>query len=174
MITYMKQEKHFIVDVLFVLALFAVFTVSALALVYIGADVYQHTVQDMSTNYETRTSVSYVTEKIRKCDSILSNGESSVRLSTLSGAPAIELVQEVDGVLYSTYLYLYDGYLKELFMRKDASLGGNELDAGENIMPLKSFSVTADTSRLLSISMVTADDSVKNILISTHCNAFSN
>ena len=42
------QEKHFIVDILFVLALFGVFAVSALALVTIGADVYQHTVEDMS------------------------------------------------------------------------------------------------------------------------------
>ena len=41
---HQKQEKHFIVDILFVLALFGVFAVSALALVTIGADVYQHTV----------------------------------------------------------------------------------------------------------------------------------
>ena len=43
-----NQEKHFIVDILFVLALFGVFAVSALALVTIGADVYQHTVEDIS------------------------------------------------------------------------------------------------------------------------------
>ena len=42
---HQKQEKHFIVDILFVLALFGVFAVSALALVTIGADVYQHTVE---------------------------------------------------------------------------------------------------------------------------------
>ena len=41
-----NQEKHFIVDILFVLALFGVFAVSALALVTIGADVYQHTVEE--------------------------------------------------------------------------------------------------------------------------------
>ena len=54
----MKQEHSFIVDVLFVLALFGVFAISALVLVTIGADVYQHTVQDMSANYEPRTAVS--------------------------------------------------------------------------------------------------------------------
>ena len=47
---HQKQEKHFIVDILFVLALFGVFAVSALALVTIGADVYQHTVEDMGVN----------------------------------------------------------------------------------------------------------------------------
>ena len=35
---HQKQEKHYIVDILFVLALFGVFAVSALALVTIGAD----------------------------------------------------------------------------------------------------------------------------------------
>ena len=63
-----NQEKHFIVDILFVLALFGVFAVSALALVTIGADVYQHTVEDMSVNYESRTAVSYILEKVRQND----------------------------------------------------------------------------------------------------------
>ena len=63
---HQKQEKHFIVDILFVLALFGVFAVSALALVTIGADVYQHTVEDMGVNYESRTAVSYIMEKVRK------------------------------------------------------------------------------------------------------------
>ena len=60
------QEKHFIVDILFVLALFGVFAVSALSLVTIGADVYQHTVEDMSVNYDSRTAVSYIMEKVRQ------------------------------------------------------------------------------------------------------------
>ena len=62
------QEKHFIVDILFVLALFGVFAVSALSLVTIGADVYQHTVEDMSVNYDSRTAVSYIMEKVRQSD----------------------------------------------------------------------------------------------------------
>lgn len=65
---HQKQEKHYIVDILFVLALFGVFAVSALALVTIGADVYQHTVEDMGVNYESRTAVSYIMEKVRQND----------------------------------------------------------------------------------------------------------
>ena len=63
---HQKQEKHFIVDILFVLALFGVFAVSALALVTIGADVYQHTVEDMGVNYERRTAVSYIWKMFRR------------------------------------------------------------------------------------------------------------
>ena len=100
----MKQEKHFIVDILFVLALFGVFAVSALSLVTIGADVYQHTVEDMSVNYESRTAVSYITEKVRQNDAA-----DSILLTTLENVPALCMVSQLDGDTYCTYLYLYDG-----------------------------------------------------------------
>ena len=114
----MKQEKTFIVDVLFVLALFGVFTISALMLVTVGADVYRHTVEDMSRNYETRTSVAYITEKIRQNDVSLPEqySEQSISIGTLSDCPALTLTQDINGELYCTYLYLHDGYLKELLM----------------------------------------------------------
>ena len=68
-----NQEKRHIVDILFVLALFAVFAFSALVLVILGANIYKSTVSSMSRNFESRTAGSYITEKIRQsdvCDSI--------------------------------------------------------------------------------------------------------
>ena len=115
---HQKQEKHFIVDILFVLALFGVFAVSALALVTIGADVYQHTVEDMGVNYESRTAVSYIMEKVRQNDTA-----DSIFLTDLENVPALCMLSEIDEETYCTYLYLYDGHLKELFMREGASLG---------------------------------------------------
>ena len=63
-----KQERNHIVDVLFVLALFVVFTLSALVLVILGANVYRQTVSYMDENYEARTAYSYLTEKVRQND----------------------------------------------------------------------------------------------------------
>ena len=91
----MKQQKNFIVDILFVLALFGVFTFSALMLITIGAEVYRRTTSDMSNNYEIRTSVSYITEKIRQND--LSCGPENVTISEFSGINALTLSQDVDG-----------------------------------------------------------------------------
>ena len=124
---HQKQEKHFIVDILFVLALFGVFAVSALALVTIGADVYQHTVEDMGVNYESRTA-------------------------------------------YCTYLYLYDGHLKELFMREGASLGGQVLPAGTDIMDLQEFSLSYASDDLIRISLRTASGEDHTFYIHVHCN----
>ena len=167
----MKQEHSFIVDVLFVLALFGVFAISALVLVTIGADVYQHTVQDMSANYETRTAVSYLTEKVHQNDITSAEGESNACITTLNGTPALMLSQEVNEEVYSTYLYLYDGYLKELFMQQNNSLGGNALEAGVNIMELDSFHLQQMNSNLLSIEMATRQGESYQIYVSTHCNA---
>ncbi len=161
----MKQEKHFIVDILFVLALFGVFAVSALTLVTIGADVYQHTVTDMSINYESRTAVSYITEKIRQNDM-----EDGICLTTLEDVPALCMRSRVDEDIYCTYLYLYDGYLKELFMKQGASLGGQILPAGTDILQLKNLTMDYAASHLIRISLQTPSGEQHTFYIRLHCN----
>ncbi len=160
-----KQEKHFIVDILFVLALFGVFAVSALALVTIGADVYQHTVEDMSVNYESRAAVSYIMEKVRQNDTA-----DSVSLTTLEDVPALCMLSRIGGDTYCTYLYLYDGHLKELFMREDASLGGQILPAGTDIMELQEFSLSYAKNDLIQVSLRTASNAAHTFYIHVHCN----
>ena len=60
-----KQDKH-IVDVLFVIGLFCIFALSSFFLISIGANIYRKTVAHMDENFNTRTSLSYVVEKIRQ------------------------------------------------------------------------------------------------------------
>lgn len=166
----MKQERRFIVDILFVLALFGVFAVSALILVTIGADVYQHTVQDMNCNYETRTAISYLTEKVRQNDIYSDENNNGICLTTLDDTPALMLTQNYEDTEYCTYLYLHEGYLKELFMQKGYSLGGSTLDAGVNIMALDTLHMEQITSSLLSVEMTTTEGGCHQIYVSTHCN----
>lgn len=163
----MKTQKNFIVDILFVLALFAVFTLSALMLVSIGAEVYRHTTKDMSGNYESRTSISYITEKIRQNDNIIS--EKNIGITAISGKQALILAQEIEGEIYYTYLYLFDGYLKELFVQSDTYLEEELLAAGHNIIPLNEFRLEQPKNDLFSIKLTTTDGEVHHIYVSTHC-----
>ena len=165
----MKQERHFVVDILFVLALFAVFTVSALVLVTIGANVYQHTVQDMSRNYDSRTAMAYITEKVRQSDRLLTSGQPAVKLGTLENQPALILTDEIDGDEYVTYLYLYNGWLKELYIRQDSYPGENIAEAGQNIMKLQSLEYRQTAENLLTVSMTTPDGETKQLYLSLHC-----
>lgn len=161
-----NQEKHFIVDILFVLALFGVFAVSALALVTIGADVYQHTVEDMGVNYESRTAVSYIMEKVRQNDTA-----GSISLTTLEDVPALRMLSRVEDETYCTYLYLYDGHLKELFMREGASLGGQVTPAGTDIMELKDLALSYAGENLIQVSLQTASGESHTFYVHIHCNA---
>lgn len=165
----MKQERRFIVDVLFVLALFGVFAVSALVLVTIGADVYRHTVQDMSRNYDARTAIAYMTEKVRQNNTLLSDGTPAVTLSSVSGEPALVLTEEVDGQAYDTCLYYHDGYLKELYMRRGAYLGEDMLDAGQNILELSDLTFETVSQNLLSVTMTTSDGKERQLFLSVRC-----
>ena len=158
------QEKHFIVDILFVLALFGVFAVSALALVTIGADVYQHTVEDMSVNYDSRTAVSYITEKVRQSDT-----SDSISLTTLEDVPALCMLSRIDDEAYCTYLYLYDGHLKELFMRDGTSLGGQVLPAGTDIMELQDFTLSYAEDDLICVSLRTSSGEDHTFYVHMHC-----
>lgn len=106
-----KQTNHHMVDILFTLALFCVFAASALFVVIIGAGVYKSTVQKMNENYNTRTSLAYVTEKIRQNDT-----ENGVAIGELEGSPALILSQQYDNISLKTYIYRDEGYLKELFI----------------------------------------------------------
>lgn len=164
----MHQEKRFIVDVLFVLALFGLFAVSALMLVTVGADVYKHTVDDMSSNYETRVSVSYIAEKIRQNDSVTLPENGSISIALLGDAPALLLEQEINEEIYNTYLYFHQGYLKELLVRKGSFIGENSLTAGQEIMALSSFSISQVSEGLLSISLTTTDGIAKELFIYLH------
>ena len=64
---FAKRNKS-IVDFLFILALFGAFAITALFVVLFGAQIYKNTVSNMNTNFEKRTAMSYLTEKIRSHD----------------------------------------------------------------------------------------------------------
>ena len=109
----MKQfgiQKGHVVDFLFTLALFCVFAASALMVVIIGANVYRQTVDRMNGNYDSRTSLTYLTEKIRQNDAA-----DAVKISSVGESPALVLSQWAGGQTYETWIYVYDGYLREVF-----------------------------------------------------------
>ena len=102
---FAKRNKS-VVDFLFILALFGAFAITALFVVLFGARIYKSTVSNMDTNYEKRTAMSYITEKMRSHD-YTGGAEVSDENSVL------KLYQNIDDRSYVTYLFLKDGYLKE-------------------------------------------------------------
>lgn len=106
----------------------------------------------MSINFTQRTAYSYVTEKIRQNDTY-----DAVSVGELRGTPALILTQQINGESYSTYLYFYEGYLKELFIRKDSFAGTDILSAGQDIMALSSFTAEEAEKGLIKLTIDTGD-----------------
>ena len=145
-----KQEKH-IIDVLFVIGLFCIFALSSIFLISIGANIYSKTVTHMDENFHTRTSLSYVAEKIRQADR-----KGAVSVGTFEGNPAVILTSETNGTEYRTYLYEYHGMLKELMERSDLSLSAS---AGQDIMEMEQFELMAVNDHLIRCTLKTPKES---------------
>lgn len=136
----LQSENHHMIDLLFTLALFCVFAASALFVVIIGADVYKSTVQQMEDNYSVRTSLSYVTEKIRQNDA-----GGGALVGELDGIPALILTQELESGTLTTYIYEYEGYLTELFISPGVTARAKD---GQPILEVASFEIECVSSSL--------------------------
>ena len=145
------NSRH-IVDVLFVLTLFGVFAVSALMIVTIGANVYKKTVANMNNNFTERTAYSYAMEKIRQNDCY-----DMISVEEIDGIPALAFTQTNGEEEFCTYLYLYEGSLKELFVRKDSFSGSNILSAGQDIMPMSAFTLDDTEDGLIRLVLDTGN-----------------
>lgn len=131
---FTKRNKS-IVDMLFLLALFGVFLISALFIVLFGARIYKKTANDMDTNFTARTSVAYITEKIHRND--IATG---ISVENDDAGSMLALHQFTDYGSYITYLYYDNGYLREITLSEDMPL---DKAAGTEVLELNAFSVEA-------------------------------
>ncbi|MCR5672274.1 MAG: DUF4860 domain-containing protein [Lachnospiraceae bacterium] len=141
---FAKRNKS-IVDFLFILALFGAFAITALFVVLFGARIYESTVANMNTNYEKRTAMSYITEKIRSHDYTDGIAVADDDDEDADAGSVLELYQEIAGRKYVTYLFVDDGYLKEFTAADDYDFNYN---AGTPILAIKDFSVRKESDAL--------------------------
>lgn len=119
----MNRNKH-VIDLIFPLSLFFVFISSCVIVLILSFHVYKETIDLEQVNYESRTALSYIVQKIHQNDT----------------SKAISLCQkEKSDVLiikdqnYLTYIYEDDGYLKELFVQENIEFSKKD---GKKIVPV--------------------------------------
>lgn len=139
-----QSEKKHTIDLLFPFALFFVLAASSLIVVLLASRIYQKNIDLSQDNYESRTALSYVCEKVRQSDE-----RGAVSLDTFDGQDALALRQTYNGQLYYTYIYEYDGYLRELFIGDGVS--ANAAD-GRPILAVHNFKITEISKRIFEIS----------------------
>lgn len=154
-----RQQRH-IIDVLFVLALFGIFALSAIFLITIGANIYGKTVNNMEKNFDTRTALAYITEKVRQSDL-----EGQISVGELDGCPALIISSGTESNQYQTYLYEYQGSLKELMMKQDIVLSPS---AGQDILSVSDFELEPVSSRLINCRITIGSEQTYDLYISVH------
>lgn len=140
---FQLKRKHMI-DFLFPVALFFVFALSALTTILLAARIYQNTTEHSALNYTSRTSLSYISEKLHQNDY-----EGSISIGSFDGCDAIVMEQKHENETYYTYIYAYDQELKELFIKKDVTASAS---SGRTILEVEAFSIEQLSDHLLRIS----------------------
>lgn len=155
----LEGKRSHVIDTLFVLCLLFLFIISAITVIIIGAGVYKKNVSAMSGNYSHRIACAYISEKIRQSDV-----KGRIFTEKLFGQTTLVMQDEVDGVLYNTYIYNHDGYLRELYARSDLK----ELfpQSGQKILEISSFDITELNESCFKIQVTLDDGTVEDFLIS--------
>ncbi|MCR5735890.1 MAG: DUF4860 domain-containing protein [Lachnospiraceae bacterium] len=135
-----KRDRS-IVDVLFILALFAVFMLCSMFIVLFGAKIYKRVVADSDVNFSARTTQAYITEKVRSHDH-----DGGIEVIYDDGGPVLKLNESYDGTVYCTYLYEDDGYIKEITSSEEYDPAYH---MGQKILAVKSFDVDMISPSLL-------------------------
>lgn len=154
-----KQQRH-IIDIFFVIALFCLFALSAIFLISIGADIYGKTVTNMEDNFNTRTALAYVTEKVRQSDK-----DGQISVGQIEDLPALVITESSTGSSYQTYLYAYEGHLKELMCKSDLILGP---EAGQDILSVSDFTLAPVNDDLLKCTISLSSKESYVLYISIH------
>lgn len=135
----MKNRSVKITD-LAILLLFAVFALCVLSLLLTGADQYRRIRDAAAEDHSRRSAARYISMRVRQ-------GDQADALSTESfdGCQTLCIRERIEGKIYLTRVYCFDGFIRELFTREDAQVQAQD---GEKIVQADSLSFLLEGSRL--------------------------
>ncbi|HIU01779.1 MAG TPA: DUF4860 domain-containing protein [Candidatus Onthocola gallistercoris] len=140
-----RTSREHLCELLFIFALFFVFAVCAVTVLLVSASSYESTVRRTGENYDIRTTLTYLSQKIRQNDEY-----GAIHAGTFEDYPALILHQKTENSSYTTYIYLMDGQLKEL-VALDGSNAAPE--SGQTILENTSVSIEETDSGLIRFTL---------------------
>ena len=149
------------IDTVFVLALITLFAATSFVLVLIGAKQYRYVTNTMNENFEDRTVSSYLTEKIRQYDT-----EHAIFVTSLQEVPALAFLAYEEEVSYTTYIYYYEGALRELVLTENSVFS---LSAGQEIIPMQGFTPTLVGDSLIRAKIIDTEGKEQTLYFTIHC-----
>ncbi|MGN0351752.1 MAG: DUF4860 domain-containing protein [Roseburia sp.] len=160
----LKRSQEHTVDTLFILGLFVIFAATSFLVVFIGAKQYQNIVTRMDENFEIRGCTSYLEEKIRQNDS-----SNAVNILTIDGQTVLALTNIVNGTEYTTYIYTYEGSLREFYTASGTDFS---LSDGQAILDATDFSAEFTSATRLKLTVTDLYGQTETLYTSLNADTF--
>lgn len=106
-----KKTRKLKFDTVFVLLVFCMFAASVLIVLTLGSSIYGSVTGITREGYDERECLSYIWTKVKTSDSF--NG-----VIEFHGISALRFSENYDGAVYSTVIYHYDGWVRELYFEE--------------------------------------------------------
>lgn len=155
------RETHRI-DSIFIMLLFFLFALTAFVLIMIGVKQYKATANAMDYNYEIRTVTSYLREKTRQ-----NSSNSSISIETIDGTNALCLKNTLNNTIYNTYIYYYDGSLREMYIQEGTPF---TLNLGQQIVTISGFDMDKTDDGLIIVTISDSFGGTTDMYLSANSN----
>ena len=137
----MKNKRSYMrMEGMLVILLFGVFAVLILAVLFTGAGAYQRIVERGQEAFLNRTLSQYVITKVHQSDV-----EGAISVTEWKGRDTLEIKEEINGEVYLTRIYCYEGHLRELFTAENVECSPVD---GESVLEAKEVSFDLTNGRL--------------------------
>lgn len=144
------QPNSHMVSELFTFLLFAMFLLLSLLIVVIGADGYRGVVSNGELTGEIRTSLGYVSGKVRS-----DAAADGVEIVEIDGRDVLVLMEYYEEVPYETAIFYKDGALWESY--RDAKETEFSFDFGDRLVEVSGFSFAWTQDALLQLTATDAN-----------------
>ena len=101
------------IDTIFVLIVFSIFAFSILMVLMLGASVYRNINDITRSEQHEHAAISYVWTKLKNFDD-----KDAISVGEFDGISAVFIDENIDRTDFRTAIYVYDGWLLELFSEK--------------------------------------------------------
>ena len=152
-----RSSKHgHRLHTLVILILFLVFSLSSVSVLMYGTKVYKSVTEKTDENYSLRTGLIYLSNKIKAAD------KSSIYMDTYQKVDMLVIPEEIEGQMYETRIYCYNGQLREIFTDV-----GNDipLDGGLYITDMKNLTISEKNKGLLEIEAEYEDIGKRKLIV---------
>ncbi len=154
------MKKRMSISDIFPVALFLIFTFSVMFFVIISVQLYRSIVRHSGSEEDTDIAARYMVEKIRSHDEL-----GNITVTDYMGHEAIRLDKMVKDQPYVTYIYVYNGSLRELYV-EESELSNCSEDSGTEILEIKDMNIEKISEDLLKFDFTGNDENNSEAIVS--------